>query len=242
MAMSRSMQSLRAPVTERFREKPVNHSPIRKSQVQLTKPRPKSSMQKKAAVWKKSPNVLRGGAGEVEKWGKCDPWMPRVAKMETAVEEKSLAVTLEPSRISYNRLVFSPHVGQTVQAVIRNETAPVKLAKFDHVKGSKVYEELFTPFLGDDGQEYHFYQKSSVPYEAILIPYPQPCAEPTGLGKKGYLWPQKGDSFHGVCQECYPKGSSALHGLIEPFDEGYMPNISVQRARKAPTPVLKAFD
>jgi hypothetical protein len=230
MAMSRSMQSLRTPVTDRFREKPVKHSP-------------KTSIQKKAAVWKKSPNVLRGGAGEVEKWGKCDPWMPRIAKMETAVEyDKSLAVTLEPCCISYNRLVFLPHVGQTVQAIIRNKAAPVKLAKFDHVKGSKVYEELFTPFLGNDGHEYHFYQKSSFPYEAILVPYPQPCVEPAGLGKKGYLWPQKGNSFHGVCQECYPNGSSALQGLIKPFDEGYMPNISVQRTRKALTPVLKAFD
>jgi hypothetical protein len=190
-AISSSMQSLRAPVTDRFREKLGKHSPTWKSQVQLTKLRPKSGIQKKAAVWKESPNVLRGGAGEVEKWGKCDPWMPRVAKMEDAVEEKSLAVTLEPSSIIYNRLVFSPHFGQTVEAIIRNETALVKLAKFDHVKGSKENEELFTPFLGDDGHEHHFYQKSSVPYEAILIPYPQPCAEPTGLGKKGYLWPQK---------------------------------------------------
>jgi hypothetical protein len=229
MAMSRCMQSLRAPVTDRFKEKPVKYSP-------------KSSIQKKVAVWNKSPNVLRGGAGEVEKWGNCNPWMPRIAKIETAVEDKSLAVTLEPSGISYNRLVFKPAVEQTVQAILRNEAAPVKLAKFDHVKGSMVYEELFTPFLGDDGHAYHFYQKLSVPYEAVLIPYPQPWAEPTGLGKKGYIWPQKGDSFHGVCREHYPKGSSALQGLIEPFDEGYLPNISVQRARKAPTPVLQSFD
>ncbi len=226
MAMSRCMQSLRAPVTDRLKEKPLKHSP-------------KSAIQKKAAVWKKNPNVLRGGAGEVEKSGKCDPWMPRVAKMETAVEFKSLAVTLEPSGISYNRLVFKPPVEQTVQAILRNEAAPVKLAKFDHVKGSKVYEKLFTPFLGDDGHEYHLYKTSSVPYEAVLIPYPQPWAEPTNLGKKGYLWPQKGDSFHGICRERYPNGSSALQGLIEPFDESYMPNISVQRARKAPTPVLR---
>jgi hypothetical protein len=193
------------------------------------------------------PPRLRSGPSVIEKWSLPNTWAPRVAMMERGGngdggKGKSVRVTLEASRMSSNNMWFG-RGGASTSASWKGgheegkpETAtPIRLAKFDHSKGSKVYDGLFNTYQGmDDVGGCHFYQTSTVPYEAVLIPYPSPSLERHGLGQRGYCWPNNGLTFQGICKDAYP--GQGMDGLLNPFRSNHLPNLTCPQAMKSPTP------
>jgi hypothetical protein len=175
---------------------------------------------------------LRSGPAAIEKWALPNTWAPRVSIMKRESDNgKTLTVTLEASRVTKKNLLF-----KAIPKKTKDERSTIRLAKFDHYEGSKVYSDLFNTYQGVDGiGECHFYQTSEVPYEAVLIPYPSPSLEIHGLGQRGYSWPANGLGFPGICQNSYPR--NGMDGVVNPCDRSkHFPKLSCPQAAKCPLP------
>jgi hypothetical protein len=183
---------------------------------------------------------LRSGPSAIQDWALPSTWSPRVSTIDT-ISTTTTRVGIAASRVSTNSMRFGKDKKKKAEnSDDDDDDSLIRLSKFKHTKGSKVYSKLFNTYESQDGGgECHFYQKSVCPYEAVLIPYPAPHLSQHGLGQLGYLWPETAMGFKGICKDGYPCASQT--SLLNP-DPNFMPRLFVPGAMQCPTPPHHSVD